>query len=149
MALGTAGALRSRGAGFTLVEVMVAVAVLVISAVAVTQAMLQLNRQAALSRVTNAAKAEALSRIQQVSQCSYAPDANPAVIPTILAVQTTTTTVDLGSTLTGLGSIPATEVWKVAKVSSTSSILTVQCTISYRYLNKNQSYELFTYRSSD
>ncbi len=136
-------------AGFTLVEIMVAVAVLVMCAVTVTQALLQLNRQAALSRVTNAAKAEALSRIQQVSQAAYAPQSLPPVIPTILAEGTTTQAIDLGSNLTGLGSIPGTAKWTVATLAGGTAIRSVQCTITYRYLGKNRSYELFTYKSPD
>ncbi len=128
---------------------MVAVTVLVLTAIVVTQALLQLNRQAAISRVMNAAKAEALSRIQQVSQLSYNPEATPPVIPTILATGTTTQAIDLGSSLTGLGSIPGTATWKVANVSGTSNLLSVQCTITYKYLSRNLSYELFTYKSAD
>ena len=148
-ALANATAMRKSRAGFTLVEVMVSVMVLVISAVTITQAMLQLNRRAAISRVVNAAKSEALSRIQQVSQCSYDPSATPPVIPSILATGTTTQTVDLGSSLTGLGSIPGTATWTVANLSSTTNMLSVKCTITYKYLGKNLSYELFTYKSSD
>lgn len=127
---------------------MVAAAVLILTALAVTQALLQLNRQAATARVMNAAKAEALSRIQQVSQCAYNPDALPPVIPTILTVGSTTQAVDLGSNLTDLGSIPGTATWTVASLSG-SNILSVRCTIAYKYLNKNLSYELFTYKSPD
>jgi len=138
-----------RRAGFTLVEVMVAVAVLAICAVTMTMSLLQLNRRAAISRVANAAKAEALSRIQQVSQCAYDPSANPPVIPALLTAGTTTSTVDLGSTLTGVGSIPGTATWTVASLSSTTNILSVKCTINYKYLGKSLSYELFTYKSPD
>ncbi|MEP6668427.1 MAG: type II secretion system protein [Chthoniobacter sp.] len=147
-ALVKAGFWRKGQMAFTLVEVMVAVMVLAITAVTVTQALLQLNRQAAISRLTNAAKAEALSRIQQVSQCAYDPTATPVVIPTILAVGTTTTAVDLGSSTTGLGSIPGTATWTVASLG-TSNILSVKCTIAYTYLSKQLSYELFTYKSPD
>lgn len=128
---------------------MVAMGVLVFSAVAVTQALLQINRRAAIARVMNAAKAEALSRIQQVAQASYNPDAAPPVIPDILKTGTTTTSVDLGSSLTGLGTIPGTATWTVATAASNPKILTVRCNISYKYLNKNLSYELFTYKSPD
>ena len=140
---------KSRRAGFTLAEVMVAVAVLAICAVTVTMSLLQLNRRAAISRVTNAAKAEALSRIQQVSQCAYDPSTTPPVIPTLLATGTTTSAVDLGSTLAGLGSIPGTATWTVTNPSSATNILSVRCTINYKYLGKNLSYELFTYKSPD
>lgn len=128
---------------------MVAMAVLVMVAVAVTQALLQINRRAAIARVMNAAKAEALSRIQQVSQASYAPDASPAVVPTLLKTGTTTAAVDLGSSVTGLGSIPGTATWTVASLTSNPKILSVRCTITYKYLSKNLSYELFTYKSPD
>jgi len=136
-------------AGFTLVEVLVSVTVLVLTAVMVTQALLQLNRRAAIARVTNAAKAEALSRIQQVAQCSYDPDALPPVIPTILVPGTTTAAVDLGSSLTGLGSIPGTATWTVASLSGGTNIRSIRCTIAYKYFGKNLSYELFTYKSPD
>lgn len=140
---------RRRTAGFTLVEVMVAVGVLALVSVSVTQAMLQMNRRAAIARVTNAAKAEALSRIQQVSQCAYNPDATPAVIPSILTLQNTSTQIDLGSTLTGLGSIPGTATWNVTDLASGTNIRSVRCTVAYKYLGKNLSYELVTYRSPD
>lgn len=127
---------------------MVATAVLALTTVTATQALLQLNRQAAVVRVMNAAKAEALSRIQQVSQCAYNPDATPAVVPSLLNPGTSTQAIDLGSTATDLGSIPGTATWTVASVSGTS-ILSVRCTIKYKYLNKDLSYELFTYKSAD
>jgi hypothetical protein len=128
---------------------MISLAVLALCSVIVTQALLRLNRQAAISRVMNAAKAEALSRIQEVSQCSYSPDANPAVVPSLLAVGTTTSAVDLGSSLTGLGSIPGTATWTVASVASAPKTLSVHCTIAYKYFGKNLSYDLFTYKSPD
>jgi hypothetical protein len=128
---------------------MVAATVLVLTAVGVTQALLQLNRQAATSRVMNAAKAEALSRIQQVAQCAYNPVALPPVIPSILIVGTTTQTVDLGSSLTGLGNIPATATWTVSSVSGSANTRSVRCTINYKYLSRNLAYELFTYKSPD
>jgi hypothetical protein len=128
---------------------MVALAVLALCSVAVTQALLQLNRQAAITRVENAAKAEALSRIQEVSQCSYSPDATPPVIPSLLTVGTTTSAVDLGSSLTGIGSVPGTATWTVATVPGDAEILSIKCTISYQYLHRNLSYALFTYKSPD
>lgn len=141
--------MKKSKAGFTLVEVVVAVAVLTLTAVGVTQALLQLNRQAALSRVTNAAKAEAISQIQQISQCAYNPDAVPPVIPTILNVGTRTQQADLGSKQTDLGSIPATITTTVAAVPGGAGIRSVRCTVAYTYLGRNLSYELFTYKSPD
>lgn len=128
---------------------MVAVAVLALTSVGVTQALLQLNRQAAVSRVMNAAKAEALSRIQQVSQCSYNPDALPPVIPSLLTPGERIEPIDLGSKLTDLGSIPGTATWKVTALSNGSNIRSIGCTIKYKYLGKDLSYELFTYKSPD
>lgn len=135
--------------GFTVIEVMVAAAVLVLTAVTSTQALLTLNRQAAVVRVMNAAKAAALSRVQQVSQCAYNPTATPAVVPAILTVGTTTQPADLGSTSTGLGSIPATVTWTVANVAGQPSLLSVRCTVRYTYLSRNLTYELFTYKAAD
>ncbi len=140
---------RRNEAGFTLVEVMIAAAVLAITAVTSTQALLQLNRQAAVVRVMNAAKAAALSRIQQVSQCAYNPTASPAVVPALLTVGTTTSSTDLGSTSTDLGSIPATVTWVVANVAGQPSLLSVRCRVNYTYLGRNLTYELFTYKAAD
>jgi type II secretory pathway pseudopilin PulG len=136
-------------AGFALAEVLIAASVLIFAVVASTQSLLQSNRNAAASRVLNAAKAEALSRIQQVSQSSYAPEASPPVIPAILATGTTTQTIDLGSESTDLGKIPGTVTWTVASVSGTPGLLSIRCTVNYEYLRKNLSYELFTYKSAD
>jgi type II secretory pathway pseudopilin PulG len=135
--------------GFAIVEVVVAMAVLALTVVASTQALLHSNRQAAISRMTNAAKAEALSRIQQVSQCAFNPDALPPVVPTILSVGTTTETVDLGSETTDLGEIPGTVTWTVSQVGGSPRLLNVRCKVAYQYLGHNLSYELFTYKSSD
>jgi type II secretory pathway pseudopilin PulG len=141
--------LRKGSAAYTLMEVLFALAVLAFTSVVITQSMLQLNRRAAVTRLLNAAKAEAISRIQEVSQCSYNPTASPAVIPTILNVGTTTTAVELGSTQTGLGSVPGTATWTVTSLSSTTNILSIKCTVSCTYLNRNLSYALFTYKSPD
>jgi hypothetical protein len=130
-------------------EVMFTLALLAITSITITQTLLQLNRRAAVTRLLNAVKAEAISRIQEVSQCSYQPTANPAVVPTILTAGTTTTTVDLGSTQTTLGSVPATETWTVTSLSSTTNILSIKCTVSCTYLNRNLSYALFTYKAPD
>lgn len=140
---------RKGKAAYSLMEVMFALAVLAITSIAITQALLQLNRRAAVTRLLNAAKAEAISRIQEVAQCSYQPTASPAVIPTILTVGTTTTAVDLGSTQTTLGSVPGTATWTVTSLSSTTNILSIRCTVSCTYLNRNISYALFTYKAPD
>ena len=97
----------------------------------------------------NAAKAEALSRIQQVAQCAYTPESLPPVVPTILRTGVTTTAIDLGSNLTDLGSIPGTARWTVSTVAGTPNLLSIRCTINYTYLRRNLSYEVFTYRSPD
>jgi hypothetical protein len=128
---------------------MVALTVLALTAVTVTQAFLMLNRRAAVSRIITGAKAEALSRIEEVTQLSYQPDATPPVIPTLLAVGTTTSAVDLGSSSTGLGSVPGTATWTVAKVTGTDNTLSVKCTITCKYLNRNLTYALYTYKAQD
>ncbi len=127
---------------------MVAAMVLCLCSVAVTGALLQLNRRAAISRVMNAAKAEALSRIHQVQQLSYDPDADPPEIPSLLTTNTTTT-VELGSTdsTVNLGHIPATEIWTVGTVPGNAGIRSVDCKISYRYMNRDETYEVFTYKA--
>ncbi len=139
----------SSTSAFTLMEVLIAGVVLVMAALSGTQAMLHINRQAAISRVTNAAKAEALSRIQQVSQCAYNPKAHPPAIPSILETGTKVESLDLGSKSTDLGTIPATATWTVGSVPGAGDIRSVRCTIRYRYLNKDLSYELFTYKAGD
>ena len=139
---------------------MVAAAVLALTTLTATQVLLRLNRQAAQIRVMNAAKTEALSRVQQISQCAYAPYAKTPVIPELLRVGTTITPTDKPIDLGGaanftdnapsdLGHIPAWVTWTVANVNGSSGIVSVQCTINYTYLGKNLSYDLFTYKSPD
>ena len=135
--------------GFAIAEVVVAAALLVVTSVAGTAALLRANRTAALARVVNAAKAEALSRIQEVSQCAFAPDALPPVIPTVLNIGTTTTAVDLGSPATDLKSIPGTLTWTVAAVPGAVSTRSARCTVNYQYLGRTRSYELYTFKSAD
>ena len=128
---------------------MIAAAVLALTAVTATQALLQLNRQAAVVRVMNAAKAAALSQIQQISQCAYNPTATPPVIPALLNPGTTTSSTDLGSTSTDLGSIPATVTWVVNNINGQTGLISVRCTVNYTYLGRNLTYVLFTYKAAD
>ncbi len=154
--IGSHGLRSQRGAAaFTLVEVMVAAALLALVCLSATQVLLRLNRQAAVVRVINAAKAEALSRVQQISQCAYAPYADTPVVPALLKPGTTTTAIDLGGAAsatdnapTDLGHIPGTATWVVTSVGS-AGIVSVRCTITYNYLGRDFSYELFTYKAPD
>jgi hypothetical protein len=131
---------------------MVALAVLAICGTAVTQALLQVNRQASIARVMNLVRAEALSRIQQVSQYSYNPDATTPVIPSALAIGTSTQNVDLGtanSDGSGGPHIFGTATWTVAQLPGDAEILSVKCNVTCQYLKRNISYDLFTYKSPD
>jgi hypothetical protein len=138
---------KRRRSAFAIAEVVVASTILILTVVTGTHALLKINRQAAMARVINAAKAEALSRIQQVTQCSYSPTATPPVIPSLLAIGTRNENIELGSASTDLGSIPGTATWTVTNVGS--DILSVRCSVAYKYLGRDLSYELFTYKSPD
>jgi type II secretory pathway pseudopilin PulG len=133
---------------FGIPEVVVSLMIIGLCAVAVTRALLQINRQAALVRLVNSAKAQALSNIQQVAPLSYQPDITPAVIPSILNVGTTTSAVDLGDPTTALGSVTGTSTWTVSAVGSTY-IRMVRCRIDFKYYGKSRSYELVTYKAPD
>jgi hypothetical protein len=138
-----------RTGGHALLEIIVAVAVLTLTTVGGTQALLKANQRAAISRVSNSAKAKALSRIQQLSQLAFKPDANPPVIPSLLSIGTKTETINLGNEATDLGNIPGTVTWTVRQVAGVTSVRSVLCKVSYSYLGRDFSYELFSYKSSD
>lgn len=129
-------------------EVIVAASVLAITTVVMTQSMLVLNRNSALSRVRNLAKAMVLGRIQEVGAVAYDPAANPAVVPAILTVGTTTSTVNLGDASAQVGAIPATLTWTVGSVGTTAT-RSVKCRVDYTYMNRKQNYEALTFRSPD
>lgn len=134
--------------GFTIVEILVAVAMIAITTVAMTQAMLIVNRNAAVTRVRNLAKAMVLSRIQEVGAVAYDPAASPAVIPTILAPGVTNEAVNLGDASTQLGLLPANLQWTVAAVGATGT-RSVTARLTYTYMSRPQSYEVLTFRSPD
>lgn len=147
---------RTYRRGFAIAEVLIAIGILSLAIVTATQALLHANRRAALSRVLNLAKAETLSRIQQVSQCAYSPAAVPPVIPSILTIGSSEQTVnlgssatDLGSSATDLGNIPGKLTWTVNNSPGNIDVLSIRCAVTYQYLGVNQSYELFTYKSAD
>lgn len=139
---------RANIAGLTLIEVMVAAAVLALTTIAMTQAMLVLNRNSAIARVRNLAKAMVLGRIQEVAALAYDPTASPAVIPTPLALSNTTTSVNLGDSTAGVGSLPATLTWNVTNVGATT-IRQIKVRVDYTYLNRKQNYEVVTFRAPD
>lgn len=137
--------------GLTLLEVMVSAGVLAITTIAMTQSMLILNRNSSLARVRNLAKAMVLSRIQEVGAEAYNPTANPAVIPSNLAVTGsggTVTNVNLGDASTELGPVPATMTWTVTNTGKLS-ILSVDCLVSYTFLGRKEKYEIVIYRAPD
>jgi hypothetical protein len=136
-------------AAHALIEVIVAVTLLSLTVVGGTRALLNANRQAAISRVSNAAKAKALSRIQQLSQFAFKPDANPPVVPALLSLGTKTESINLGNEATDLGNIPGTLTWTVANAPGVNNIRSVRCKVTYKYLGRDLSYELFTYKAGD
>jgi hypothetical protein len=136
-------------AGHALIEIIVAVTILAVTVVGGTQALLKANRSAAISRVTNMAKAKVLSRTQQLSQLAFKPEANPPVIPALLSLGTKTETVNLGNEATDLGNIPGTITWTVAQATGAPNVRSIRCKVTYQYLGRDLSYELFTYKSAD
>ncbi|HEV7405345.1 MAG TPA: hypothetical protein VGO11_20545 [Chthoniobacteraceae bacterium] len=139
---------RGQARAFTIVEILVAVGVLAVTTIAMTQAMLVLNRNSAVARVKNLAKALVLSRIQEVAAVTYDYNATPQVIPTLLNVGVTTENVNIGDASTGLGNVPGTLTWTVASVGAIG-IRSVKCRVAYTYMGRPQSYEQLTYRSPD
>ena len=139
---------RVHARAFTIIEILVAVGVLAVTTIAMTQSMLVLNRNSAIARVKNLTKALVLSRIQEVAAVTYDYNATPQVIPTILNIGTTTENVNIGDASTGLGNMPGTLTWTVAAVGSIG-IRSVKCRVAYTYMGRAQSYEQLTYRSPD
>lgn len=133
---------------FTIVEILVAVGVLAIASIAMTQAMLVLNKNSAVARTKNLAKALVLSRIQEVAAVTYDTSATPQVISPLLSLGTTTESVNIGDASTGLGNLPGTLTWTVASVG-TIGVRSIRCRVAYTFMGRSQSYEQFTYRSPD
>lgn len=142
---------RLRQCGQTLAEVLVAVMLIGLSGTAALGLLLKLNQNAANVRVMNLAKAAVMSRIQQVSVPAYNPTGLPPVVPTALNLGTTTTTTDIGSTSSPLGSVPASIVWSVTAQANAQNvpIRRVSCRINYQFQNRTQSYEMVTFRAPD
>ena len=136
--------------GLSLVEVVIAVALFGLCMVSMTQAMLRMNKNTALSRMRTLAKSAAMGRIQEAISVPYSPSATPAVNPTLLQVGKRTEAIELSDSTSGIGRIPATMEWEVKQiVSGTAPTVSVRCTINYRYFGRPQTYELNTFRASD
>lgn len=132
-----------------MIETVVALSVMAVLGVVVTQSMLMLNRRSSLARVKNLAKATVLSRIQEASAVPWDPDAETPVNPTILNVQSKSENIQMGDSTTHIGTLPATLQWTVANVSGVSNVRLVTCRVNYTYLGKSQNYEVRMHRSAD
>lgn len=144
--------LHRKGAqGFTLVEVMLATAILALTAVSFSVALLGSLRQATSTKILNLAKAEALSRVQEVGAVNYNPTSNPAVVPSVLAIGSQTFSVDLGDLGSSVGSVPGTVKMTVSAVANPRNvpIRRVLCEVDYNYQKRAYHYEVTTFRSPD
>ena len=139
------------GRAFTLVEVVVAVAVIGLLAVGSTQAMLSMNRQAMVNRVMTNARIVAQEQINSALTVEFAPAANPPVIPALLQVGTTISTVGIAADSTGTTTISGTMTRTVTAESNPLGVTMRRfaCVVSYNYLGRNYSVALSTIRSPD
>ncbi len=137
--------LKAKSWGLSLAEVVVSLGVLALTTVVMTQAMLVLNRNSAVARVRNLAKAAVLGRVQEVNALPLDP-ASGAPIPTLLQAGSTTTDVDLGDSSADIGRLPAKIHWTVAKLGSTET-RSIRCRAEYTYLGRPQNYEVVTFRA--
>lgn len=142
---------RNSRAAFTLVEVMIATALLALTTVSFSMALMGSLREATNTKLTNLAKAEALSRVQELASIPYDPVASPAVVPAGLALGTKTYSVDLGDAASPIGAVPGTVKVTVSAQANTRNvpIRRILCEVDYSYQKRIFHYEVTTFRSPD
>jgi len=147
-----------RRAGLTLVEVMVASAMIAITCTTFMFVFTQLNQMAMIARLYTGAAAVAQSQIDLIStDTPFVPAINE--IPTELqAPSTTTANVNVYSDPVSGTTIPGTMTTVVAAVNSTYTngsvmdtlyLYQATVTVSYTYRNRNYSVSYSTLRTAD
>ena len=150
---------RSKTAGFTLVQVMIATAIIVIVGLSSVQALVMMNRKAATMRTLNNARAVVQRNIDTAMGVPF----STTVEPPILAITPATGTVydDDGGTanLVNISLLrPGTTAWLQGTLTRTvvaetnadgADIRRVTFSISYTYRGRPYSFAMTTLRTLD
>jgi prepilin-type N-terminal cleavage/methylation domain-containing protein len=153
-------ALRGRGAGYTLIESAVALALLGLVLTATFAAILYLNRQAGLARLQSAATHAASLQVDRIlTEAPFNPDYATPRVPAVLATGTASAPVLLFSgSATGVADVTGTLTTVVSDATTTGTIdgvqrtlhaRTAQVRVDYAYGGRPYRVELSTYRASD
>lgn len=151
--------LRHRRSGLTLVEVMVACAMITLTCTTFMFAFAQLNQMAMVSRLSTGAYAAVQSQIDHINTDSpFEPQAATPQIPVCLTSGTTTTSVNVyqdpisNDTVSGTMTTAVTPVTtSYTSGSTTENLYLYQATVtvSYTYRNRSYSVSFSTLRTSD
>jgi type II secretory pathway pseudopilin PulG len=137
--------------GFSLLEAIVAAAVIGIFSLGTIEVLLTMNRNAARIRVMNMAKAAVLEKVQDLQTAPWLPQDDPPVVPAHLLVGKHTEKIDIGDVSSGIGEIPATLTTTVTEVPNevNADIRRLEVVIDYTYLGRPQTYSVTTMRAPD
>jgi type II secretory pathway pseudopilin PulG len=146
---------QRRRDGIALLEILVAILILGIGAVAAISGLVMANGQAAINRTRDAGLALCQERIDQVIAASFSP---PNTIPScfgntwpVPATDTATSTesVQLYADPNGGGTVTGTRTTLVSLGNATLNLVRVTARVNYTYRGKNYVCETFTLRSPD
>jgi prepilin-type N-terminal cleavage/methylation domain-containing protein len=149
---------RVRQKGFTLVELMIAAAVILIVGIAGVQALAMMNSKAAAMRIFNNARAAVQRNIDTAMGVPYTTTSVPAILATTPA--TGTVYVDSGSgsletvVLMSNGSTPLitgtmTRTVVAQPNSESQALLSITFSLTYTYRKHNYIYSMTTLRAPD
>jgi type II secretory pathway pseudopilin PulG len=149
---------RARPQGFTLVELMVATAVIIIVGIAGVQALAMMNSKAAAMRILNNARAAVQRNIDTAMGVPY----TVAAVPAILAITPATGTVYVDSgagnlenvVLMSNGTTPLVQGTLTRTVvaqanSENQALLSITFSLTYTYRKHNYTYSMTTLRAPD
>jgi prepilin-type N-terminal cleavage/methylation domain-containing protein len=134
---------RLRSAGFTLVEVMISVAMLGLIAGVSLWALSSDNNAASVNRYMIAAKMVAQARIDEAQAVTYT---TTGAVPPVLATGSTTTAVTIAD---GTPPMTGTMTTSVAVADATLGVRRVSATINYTFRGRPYSVTLATARAPD
>lgn len=163
----TLQALLGRRAGVAMMEVVMAMALILVVAVSVTQLFMVATKMAASNRVLTAARIVVQRNLDNALSVRWDADTTPAILVTTTA--TGAVYDDDGDNLNGEGTnkiallisktpsntsyamIPATMIRTVTTVANAQSatILKIKFTLTYTYQNRTQVIEMSTMRAID
>ncbi|MFN2477461.1 MAG: hypothetical protein ABR526_14120 [Chthoniobacterales bacterium] len=140
-------------AGFTLTEILITAAVLMLVGATSTYALTLMNRYAGISRIQAAAQSAVQNQIDQIlTKGPYSPAETPPDIPSVLTIGTTTTpnvTVFLNPD-TGQPFVAGNMTTTVTVADPPSlNVLKVSVLLSYTYLSKPYAVTMETMRAPD